>query len=381
MSKTDYYELLGVSKSASGDEIKKSYRSLAMKYHPDRNPGNKEAEQKFKTITEAYEILKDDQKKAAYDRYGHAAFENGGAGAGGGGGFSRGGGFESGGFSDIFEDFFGDFMGGGRSPQRNTKGSDLRYNLQISLEDAFSGKQQTIKFTASVGCDSCNSTGSADGKEPVSCAYCKGAGKVRIQQGLFTMERPCSSCGGSGKTIKNPCRSCHGHGRVNKERSLSVNIPAGVEEGTRIRLSGEGEAGQRGGSPGDLYIFISVKSHPFFAREGADLHCNVPIKMSIAALGGTIEVPTIEGLKAKVTIPAGAQTGDKFRLKSKGMSIMRSGSKGDMYIHILVETPINLTKRQRELLEEFNEIHSKDSSPKSEGFFKRVKDFWGELKD
>ncbi len=376
MSK-DYYELLGVSKSASGDEIKKAYRSLAMKYHPDRNPNDKEAEIKFKSITQAYEVLKDEQKKAAYDRYGHAAFENGGGNSSAG--FNQGG-YNQGGFSDIFEDFFGDFMGGGggrASSQKATKGSDLRYNLQISLEDAFNGKQQNIKFTASCGCESCKSTGSADGKEPVNCAYCKGAGKVRIQQGFFTMERACSSCGGSGKTISNPCRSCHGHGRINKERNLSVNIPAGVEEGTRIRLAGEGEVGLRGGSSGDLYIFVSVRAHPFFNRENADLHCKVPIKMTVAALGGSIEVPTIDGSKAKVSIPAGAQTGDKYRLKAKGMSVMRSSSKGDMYIHVVVETPVNLSKKQKELLKEFDDINSSSSNPQTEGFFKKVKDFWG----
>lgn len=370
MSTTDYYELLGVSRNASSDEIKKAYRALAMKYHPDRNPNNKEAEIKFKSITHAYDVLKDEQKKAAYDRYGHAAFENGGAGSNSG--------FAQGGFSDVFEDLFGDFMGGGRSSsQNNIKGSDLRYNLQISLEDAFNGKQQNIKFTAACGCESCKSTGSADGKEPVNCAYCKGAGKIRMQQGFFTMERSCSSCGGSGKTISNPCRACKGQGRANKERNLVVNIPAGVEEGTRIRLTGEGENGIRGGSSGDLYIFVSVRPHPFFSRENADLYCKVPIKMTTAALGGSIEVPTIDGSKAKVSIPAGAQTGEKYRLKSKGMPIMRSSNRGDMYIHVAIETPVNLSKKQKQLLEEFDDINSSNSNPQSEGFFKKVKDFWG----
>lgn len=380
MSKTDYYTLLSVSKTASADELKKAYRSLAMKYHPDRNPGDKVAEQKFKEISEAYEVLKDDQKRAAYDRYGHAAFEQGGPG-GGAGGFD----FSSNNFADIFGDLFGDFMGqggrGGNDFAARSRGSDLRYNLQISLEEAFNGKQETIKFTTSAGCDACHSTGSAKGADPVVCATCRGNGRVRVQQGFFTIEKTCATCHGSGKTIKDPCPVCHGQGRVRKEKTLSVSIPAGVEEGTRIRLAGEGESGLQGAPSGDLYIFITIAAHAFFKRDGANIHCKVPIKMTTAALGGSIEVPTIDGTRAKVSIPAGTQTGNQFRLKGKGMSVMRSRNHGDMYIHVSVETPVNLTKRQKELLKEFDDITEKNTNPESEGFFSKVKDFWGDLRD
>lgn len=375
MSKQDYYTLLNVSRDADKEELKKAYRKLAMQYHPDRNPDDKEAEKKFKEISEAYEVLKDDQKRAAYDRYGHAAFDGGMGGRG-----SQGGGFDfHGSFSDIFSDLFGDFMGaGGASGTARSKGSDLRYNLEISLEDAFKGKQETIRFHTQVECSHCHGSGSADGAAPVTCHTCRGIGKIRAQQGFFTIEKTCPTCHGLGKTITDPCRKCHGEGRTRKEKTLAVNIPAGVEEGTRIRLSGEGEMGFRGGNAGDLYIFITIKQHEIFKRDGADIHCSVPIKMTTATLGGAIEVPCIDGTRAKVSIPAGTQTGDQFRLRNKGMSIMRSKSQGSMYIHAMVETPRNLSKRQKELLEEFEKTADKESSPESEGFFNKVKDFWSE---
>lgn len=379
MSKADYYTLLGVAKNASGDELKKAYRKLAMQYHPDKNPGDKVAEQKFKELSEAYEVLKDEQKRAAYDRYGHAAFE------GGGGGHPGGFDFNSGNFADIFGDLFGDFMGmgGGRSgTNERNQGADLRYNLEITLEEAFAGKQSTIQFSSAAMCDECRGSGCAKHSEPITCTSCRGTGRMRAQQGFFTIERTCSSCFGAGKLIKDPCTKCNGQGRVRKERNLSVTIPAGVEEGTRIRLSNEGEAGLRGGEAGDLYIFISVKPHSFFKRDGKDLHCQVPIKMTTAALGGSIEVPTIDGTRTKVTIPAGTQTDHQFRLRGKGMSILRTRNRGDMYIHINVETPVNLSKRQKELLKEFEEAEDgNSSSPASEGFFSKVKELWGELKD
>lgn len=379
MSKQDYYQTLGVAKGTSHDEIKKAYRKLAMQYHPDRNPDNKEAESKFREATEAYEILKDDQKRAAYDRYGHAAFQQG---MGGGGGHPGAGaaGFDfSGNFSDIFSDLFGDFVGGRQQGgSARMRGSDLRYNLEISLEDAFKGQQETIRFSTMAPCSSCNETGSADSSEPVTCNTCRGIGKVRAQQGFFTIEKLCPSCQGVGKIIKDPCKSCHGEGRVQKEKSLAVTIPAGIEEGTRIRLSGEGEMGIRGGPPGDLYLFISVKPHSIFKRDGVDIHCRVPITMTTAALGGSIEVPAIDGVRAKVSIPAGTQTGDQFRLKNKGMSIVRSKMRGSMYIHAMVETPVKLSKRQKELLEEFENAGGKGSSPESEGFFSKMKDFLGD---
>lgn len=375
MKKQDYYELLGVTKTATEDELKKSYRKLAMKYHPDQNPGDKEAEAKFKEISEAYEILKDPQKRAAYDQYGHAAFDPS---SGGRGGFNQGGFDFSGNFSDIFGDIFSEFTGGrrGGGATANNRGSDLRYNLEVTLEDAFNGKNTQVKFPTMSSCGTCKGTGSADDSHPIDCPACNGSGRMRMQQGFFTVERTCTSCGGQGKIIKNPCKSCGGHGRVRKEKNISVNIPAGVEEGTRIRVTGEGEAGARGGQAGDLYIFISIAQHPFFQREGADLHCKVPIKMTTAALGGNIEVPSVDGTKSKVAIPAGTQNDNIFRLKGKGMSVMKNTKRGDLYIHTSVETPINLTKRQKELLEEF-EQESKDSSPATEGFFKKVKDIFG----
>ncbi len=379
MAKQDFYETLGVAKGASADDLKKAYRKLAMQYHPDRNPGDKAAEHKFKELSEAYDVLKDDQKRAAYDRFGHAAFENGGgprAGGAGAGDF----GFASG-FADIFDEMFGDFVGGRRG-QTNQRGSDLRYNLEVSLEEAFKGSTAQIRVPTSVGCDHCKGSGSEAGSRPVTCSTCAGAGKVRAQQGFFTIERTCPSCGGAGRVIENPCKVCGGQGRVRREKTLSVNIPAGVEDGTRIRLAGEGEAGLRGSAPGDLYIFLSVSPHRLFQRDGANIHCRVPIPMTTAALGGSLEVPTIDGVRGKVTIPPGTQSGHQFRLKGKGMSVLRSPARGDMYIEAVIETPVALNKRQQELLKEFERAGDKDkTSPESEGFFARVKEFWEDLRD
>ncbi|WP_420418708.1 molecular chaperone DnaJ [Pacificispira sp.] len=383
MSKRDYYEILGLQKGASPDELKKAYRKLAMQYHPDRNPGDAAAEAKFKEVGEAYEVLKDEQKRAAYDRFGHEAFEQGGM---GGGGFrNAGGGAGFGGFTDIFEEMFGDFMGGGgggrgRGGQRAARGADQRYNLEIGLEDAFSGRQVEIKVPTAVTCDSCNGSGAEDGAQPVNCGTCGGDGKVRASQGFFTIERTCPSCLGQGQVIDKPCRKCSGSGRMHKDKTLQVNIPKGVEEGTRIRLSGEGEAGLRGAPPGDLYIFLSIRPHRLFEREGENLFCRVPISMADAALGGEIEVPTIDGGRAKVKVPDGTQTGQRFRLRGKGMPVLRSESRGDMYIELAVETPVNLTKRQKELLKEFrDEGKGKNTSPETDGFFAKVKEFWDDL--
>ena len=384
MAKRDYYEVLGLAKGASTDEIKKGYRKKAKELHPDRNSDNPKAEEQFKEANEAYEVLKDGDKKAAYDRYGHAAFE-GGMGAGGGrpgGGFGGGQGDFGSAFSDIFDDLFGDFAGG-RGGQgggrRAARGSDLRYNLSISLEDAFSGMQKTLNVPTSVACEPCSGTGAEGGAEPSACPTCSGMGKVRAQQGFFTVERTCPTCSGMGQIINNPCKSCSGAGRVEKDRSLSVNIPAGVETGTRIRLAGEGEAGMRGGPSGDLYIFIDVKKHELFERDGNSLFCRVPVSMSTAALGGSIEVPTIDGGRGRVQIPAGSQSGRQMRLRSKGMPALRGGSAGDMFIELAVETPVNLTSRQKELLKEFDELSS-ENNPESSSFFSSVKSFWDSMK-
>lgn len=371
MTKRDPYTILGVSKTASADELKKAYRQLAKKYHPDLNPGNKEAEIKFKEASEAYEILSDEQKRAAYDRYGYAAFEHG----MGGGTNTQGFDFTHN-FSDIFSDLFGDFMGGrGAEQSSRMRGADLRYRLDVSLEEAFKGKQETIRFHTMSGCSSCNETGSADGKEPVTCGTCQGLGKVRAQQGFFTIERTCQSCHGMGRVVKDPCKKCHGEGRTRKEKTLAVNIPAGVDEGTRIRVAGEGELGIRGASAGDLYIVIGIKPHSFFKRDSGNLHIKAPITFVNAALGGSIEVPTIDGTRAKVTIPAGLQSGNQFRLTGKGMSVLNSRRRGDMYIHFQVETPVKVTKRQRELLKEFETLNEKNSSPEAEEFTNRVRNF------
>jgi len=371
VSKRDYYEVLGVSRTCTEVELKTAFRKLAMQHHPDRNPGDSECEHKFKEINEAYDVLKDGDKRAAYDRFGHAAFEQGGM--GGAHGFSSD--FGSA-FADIFEGIFGmqGGRGGGRSSGRE-RGSDLRYNMEITLEDAFEGKTAQVRIPTSVTCEACSGSGAKAGTKPKTCATCGGMGKIRHAQGFFTLERTCPTCQGRGQVIDDPCKACGGAGRVTRERTLSVNIPAGVEDGTRIRLAGEGEAGLRGGPPGDLYIFLSLAPHEFFQRDGADLHCRVPISMVTAALGGDFEVPAIDGSKAKVKVPPGTQTGRRFRLSSKGMPVLRSKQTGDMYVQVSVETPQNLNKRQRELLAEFAKLSSDETQPESTGFFGRVKDF------
>ncbi len=371
MAKQDYYAILGVQRGASAEEMKKAYRKLAMQYHPDRNPNDAKAEHNFKELNEAYDVLKDDQKRGAYDRFGHAAFENGGAGAGAGG-F----GFE-GGLGDIFDQMFG---GGRRSgaAERPT-GADVRAQVEITLEQAFAGIKTTVRVPTRVSCDACNGTGSADKAASAdTCGTCGGAGRVRAQQGFFLVERTCPTCGGSGRTVRNPCRVCAGAGTVPRDRSLAVQIPAGVEDGTRIRLSGEGEAGSRGAAAGDLYVHVAIRAHDIFQRDGANIFCRVPLRMTQAAMGGEVEVPAIDGSAAKVKIPAGTQTGDQFRLRNKGFSVLRSAQRGDMYIQVAVETPQNLTRRQRELLEEFEtegRSHA-TGSPEHEGFFARVKEFF-----
>jgi molecular chaperone DnaJ len=379
---SDYYKLLGVERGATPEEIKKAFRKLAMKYHPDKNPGNSEAEKKFKEINAAYEVLSDEQKRAAYDRYGEAAFSQGGGGFGAqGGGHGFGGASGFGGFSDIFGDIFEEYMGGGggnRAGARNTKGSDLRYNLTISLEDAFKGSKNTIKFKSPAACSACDATGSkSKSKDKSSCATCHGAGRIRVQQGFFAMERPCHDCQGSGVKISDPCHDCSGEGRVIREKTLAVNIPSGVDNGSRIRLASEGEAGVRGAPSGDLYIFVTIKDHELYKRENNDLYISMPIKMTIATLGGSIEVPVIDGGKALVTIPSGTQSGSRFRLKGKGMSVMQSARRGDMYIIVNIETPVHLNTKQKELLEEFAKLETEKSSPESEGFLNKFKNFFG----
>ncbi len=380
MAKRDYYDVLGVERGAGADDMKKSFRKLAMQHHPDRNPGDAAAEHNFKELNEAYDVLKDDQKRAAYDRFGHAAFENGGGGPGAGAhGFDFN---ASSGFADIFDEMFGDFMGKRSGRARGpARGADLRYNMEITLEDAFRGKQTQIRVPTSVRCGDCNGSGAAKGSKPVSCPSCQGHGKVRTQQGFFTVERTCPNCHGGGRIIENPCPSCSGAGRVHKEKTLAVTIPEGVEEGTRIRLSGEGEAGVQGAPSGDLYIFLSVAAHPIFQREAASIYCRVPIPMTTAALGGTVEVPTIEGTRARLTIPAGTQTGRQFRLRGKGMTILRSRGRGDMYLEVAVETPVNLGKKQKDLLKELESSGGTMVSPESEGFFAKAKELWEDLKD
>jgi len=376
MAKQDFYDILGVAKSADGDELKRAYRKLAMQYHPDRNPGDTSAEQKFKALNEAYDVLKDDQKRAAYDRFGHAAFENGSRGPGDfAGGFS-------GGFADIFEEMFG-AMGGARRTQAGpARGSDLRYNIEVSLEEAFRGKQTTIRVATFAHCDTCKGSGAEPGSRPATCRTCQGHGRVRAQQGFFTIERTCPTCQGSGHTIEKPCKACGGQGRVRREKTLSVNIPPGVEDGTRIRLAGEGEVGVHGAAPGDLYIFVSITPHAIFQRDGANIFCRVPLPFTTAALGGTIEVPTVEGNRTRVTVPAGTQSAHQFRLRGKGMTVLRSPVRGDMFIHAIVETPVNLTKRQQELLREFDKAgENGKTSPESEGFFARVKEFFEDLRE
>ena len=373
MSKRDYYDVLGVPKGSEADAIKKAYRTKAKELHPDRNSDNPNAEAQFKEVNEAYEVLKDADKKAAYDRYGHAAFEGGGGQGFGGGDFSSA-------FSDVFDDLFGDFMGGGRGGRKQqSRGSDLRYNLSISLEEAFAGLQKTINIPSAVKCGSCNGTGAAGGSSPTTCPTCSGLGKVRATQGFFTVERSCPTCSGVGQIIKNPCSSCGGQGTQKKDKALSVNVPPGVETGTRIRLAGEGETAPRGGVSGDLYIFIEVSKHKIFERDGLNLFCRVPVSMAKASLGGEVEVPTIDGGRSRVRIPAGSQSGRQMRLKGKGMPAIKTIQKGDMFIEMAVETPVNLTAKQKELLQEFEEL-SEDNNPETNSFFSSVKTFWESMK-
>jgi molecular chaperone DnaJ len=369
MSKRDYYEVLGVAKTASEAELKASFRKKAMDCHPDRHPGDAQAEARFKELNEAYQILSDAQKRQAYDRMGHAAFEQGGGGG-------QGAGFGS--MSDIFEDLFGDVFGGGRrGPGGQNRGADLRYNMEITLDEAYKGKAATIKVPTAITCETCSGSGAKPGTKAKTCGTCKGQGRVRASQGFFAIERTCPTCQGRGEVIEDSCVSCGGAGRVTKERQLSVNIPAGVEDGTRIRLSNEGEAGSRGGPPGDLYIFIGLKPHGFYQRDGADLFCRVPISMVKAAIGGEFKVPTLDGGEALVKIPEGTQSGKQFRLRGKGMPVLRSRDMGDLYIQAQVETPQNLTRRQRELLSEFESESSAQTQPESDGFFKKMKGFFG----
>jgi len=369
MSKRDYYDVLNCQKGAAITEIKASYRKLAMEFHPDKNPGDSTAEVKFKEINEAYDVLKDDQKRAAYDRFGHAAFEHNG-GRGNGNPFD----FASS-FTDIFDDLFGDFTG--KQRRRQNRGGDLRYNLEITLEEAFKGRATQIKVPTAIACETCEGTGSEAGSKPEQCPTCSGIGKVRAQQGFFTIERTCPQCRGNGRIVRNPCKTCKGSGHVQKERTLSVDVPPGVEEGTRIRLSGEGQAGLNGGPSGDLYIFISVAAHPIFQRDGHDLHCRVPISFVQAALGGAIEVPTVDGGRAKITVPAATQSGHQFRLRAKGMPVLRGGGMaGDLYVEVAVETPSKLSKKQKELLKAFENESGAGTNPESEGFMAKLKEFW-----
>jgi molecular chaperone DnaJ len=376
----DFYEILGVPRGASDADMKSAYRKLAMKYHPDRNPGDKEAEQKFKELNAAYEVLKDTDSRSAYDRLGHEAFTQRQAGGGGPGA----GGFDfnfTSSFSNIFDEVFGEMGRRGSGGRHSQRGADLRYNLEISLEEAFEGSKVDIRVPTLAECESCHGSGAEDGAQPIGCPTCQGSGRVRASQGFFTVERTCHSCNGQGQIISDPCRACGGQGRVRRERTLNVNIPAGVDEGTRIRLSGEGEAGVRGAPAGDLYIFIGVRPHKLFEREGADIFCRAPIPMTTAAIGGQIECPTIDGSRARITIPVGTQTGKRFRLRGKGMSILNQRNRrGDMIVEAFVETPVNLTKRQEELLKEFSG-ESDGNHPEAEGFFAKAKALWDDLRD
>lgn len=379
MAEKDYYKTLGINKGATSDEIKKAFRKLAMKHHPDKNQGNKESEKKFKELNEAYEVLKDDQKRAAYDRYGSAGVNNG------AGGFSSqaGEGFED--FADVFGDIFGDFMGRGANASKakresQFRGADLRYNTEITLENAYKGINRNIKFRTANKCDECTGKGTKAKTDTTTCTTCNGLGKVRYQQGFFMIEKVCTSCSGSGVIIKDPCGKCRGEGRYEKEKSLSVHIPKGINDGAKIRVANEGEAGIRGAQAGDLYIYVSVKPHEFYQRDNADLHCTVPVKMATAVLGGFIEIPTIDGNIAKVNIPSGTQFGTKLRMQQKGMPMINSTRYGDIYVHVNVELPIKITTKQKELLEEFDAINQSGANPKSEGFFAKVKNFVSDLK-
>jgi molecular chaperone DnaJ len=378
MEKRCYYKILGVSRGATDDEIKKAFRRQAKAHHPDRNPDDPEAERRFVEVNEAYDVLSDSQKRAAYDRFGHAAFDGS---AGGPQGF---GGDFSASMSDIFDDLFGEFMGGGRQTRRRRgreRGGDLRYNMEISLGDAYFGKRAEIRVPTSIACEGCSGTGAEGGAQPSACGTCGGIGRVRASQGFFTIERTCPACHGAGEVVENPCSDCSGTGRQTRERTLSVEIPPGVEDGTRIRLAGEGEAGLRGGPPGDLYIFLSIEPHELFQRDGADLFCRVPIQMTTAALSGQIEVPTISGDSAQIRIPEGTQSGHEFRVHGKGMPVLRSKATGDLYVQVEVETPKNLTRKQKELLREFAKGSTQKTSPEATGFLSRVKAFWERVGD
>ncbi len=379
MAKRDYYEVLGLKRNAGEQDIKNAYRKLAKEYHPDCNPGDVDAEKRFKEVNEAYEVLKDPRKRAAFDRFGHAAFD--GAPGGGGGAYGFGADFSAS-MSEIFDDLFGEFMGGrrgGRGRGARERGADLSYNMEITLGEAFAGRVAEIKVPTSVTCEACSGSGAEVGSSPVSCPTCAGYGKVRASQGFFTIERTCPNCMGRGEIIQNPCPSCSGQGRVTRERLLSVSIPSGVEDGTRIRLAGEGEAGIRSGPPGDLYIFLSIAPDEIFQRDGADLFCKVPITITTAALGGQLEVPTIDGGRARVKIPEGTETGKQFRLKSKGMPVLRSTLTGDLYVQVEIETPQNLTRKQKELLKEFEKASTDTTNPGLSGFASRVKAFWDRM--
>jgi molecular chaperone DnaJ len=379
MTKRCYYDVLGVTRGARDSEIKAAFRRLAKECHPDSCNGDPDAERRFKELNQAYEALKDPQRRAAYDRFGHAAFDSG---LGGHGGHGFGADFSAS-MSAMFDDLFGEFMGQRRPRQRSARerGSDLRYNMEITLSEAYQGKTAQIRVPTSVTCESCAGAGAKAGTSPTTCRTCNGVGKVRASQGFFTIERTCPSCQGRGETIETPCPPCNGAGRVTRERTLSVTIPIGVEDGTRIRLAGEGEAGLRGGPPGDLYIFLSIKPHEFFQRDGADLFCRVPIAMTTAALGGQIEVPTIDGGRTRVKIPEGTESGKQFRLKSKGMPVLRSKQQGDLYIQVEVETPKNLSRKQRDLLKAFEDASNPSTNPASTGFFARVKDFFEGIRE
>jgi molecular chaperone DnaJ len=379
MNKRCYYDVLGCPKEASIEEIKGAYRKLAKEFHPDRNPDDHGCGTRFKEISEAYDVLKDSQKRAAYDRFGHAAFENGGGGRANGFGFD----FASS-FTDVFDDLFGEIMGGGRGRRgrRQNRGADLRYDLEITLEDAYAGKNAEIPVTSAVACEACSGRGAEPGSKPENCPTCSGAGKVRAQQGFFTIERTCPGCHGRGQFVRNPCKTCRGNGHVQKERTLAVNIPAGVEEGTRIRLTGEGQAALNGGPAGDLYIFLSVAPHPLFQRDGHNLHCRAPVSFVTAALGGAIEIPTCDGGRAQVKIPEGTQNGSQIRLRGKGMPVLRGGGMtGDMYVEIAVETPVRLSRKQKELLRDFDQEGRAGTHPESEGFFAKVKEFWNRAEE
>ena len=375
MSKRDYYEVLGVNKSANKEEIKKAYRKLALKFHPDKNKGDKAAEEKFKEASEAYHVLSDDKRKSNYDQFGHAAFQGGGQGGFGNFDFSSS-------FSDIFEDVFGDFgdfgFGGGRSRRgrTNNRGSDLRYDISIELNDAFTGTEKNISYTTYKKCKTCSGSGAKPGSKPTSCNYCNGQGKVRSSQGFFTIQQTCPECSGEGEKISNPCSSCTGVGKTQSNETVAVKIPKGVDDGTRIRLAGKGEAGTKGGSNGDLYLFISVEPHSIFKRSEENLYYDLPISIADAALGATVEVPSVDGGRTKIKIPSGTQSGKQLRLKGKGMPILRRNITGDLYIRIITEVPTSLTKKQKELLVEFKTLEDTKSNPLIKSFFEKAKKFW-----